>query len=82
MVRTIERSAKFINQVRKTDKSLLDHVKKLLVKIIENPDIGKPMKYDRRGTREVYAGSFRVSYSYDKSSDTLFLINLYHKDEQ
>jgi mRNA-degrading endonuclease RelE of RelBE toxin-antitoxin system len=64
------------------DASVREQIEKLLYKIKDNPEIGKPMKYDRKGTREVYVGSFRLSYSYDKSLDLLYVLAFYHKDEQ
>ena len=51
-------------------------------KIKENPEIGKPMRYDRRGSRELYTGSFRLSYSFSVHENTIYLLDLYHKDEQ
>ena len=57
-------------------------LEKLIRKIIENPEIGKSMQYQRKGTRELYVGAFRLSYSYDKNLDTIFILDFYHKDEQ
>lgn len=82
MVKEIIRSQQFIHAVKKLDRSYLERVEKLIIKIIENPEIGKPMRFVRKGTREVYLGSFRVSYSYDKSSGILTLLDIYHKNKQ
>ena len=57
-------------------------IKKQIEKIIENPEIGKPMRYTRKGTREVYVSSFRLSYVYLKDEDKIIFLDLYHKDEQ
>ncbi len=61
-------------------------VKKKLIKqfqkIREDPEIGKPMKYGRRGTREVYVASYRLSYKYVEEEDKILFLDLYHKDEQ
>jgi len=73
---------KFQKTFKKLDNSLKIQIKKLVNKIIENPEIGKSMKYNRKGTREVYAGSFRLSYSYDNDADELIFLTIYHKDEQ
>ena len=73
---------KFQKTFKKLDNSLKIRIKKLVNKIIENPEIGKSMKYNRKGTREVYAGSFRLSYSYDNDADELIFLTIYHKDEQ
>ncbi len=64
------------------DNAVKERIEKLLIKIKENPKIGKPMMYERKGTREVYAGSFRLSYAYLINEDKIIILNLYHKDEQ
>lgn len=63
----------------KKSKEILD---KNITKIIINPEIGKPMRFARKGTREVYVGSFRLSYAYFKNEGKLIFLDLYHKDEQ
>ncbi|MBI4116221.1 type II toxin-antitoxin system RelE/ParE family toxin [Candidatus Pacearchaeota archaeon] len=64
------------------DSSVQNSIKNKVAKIIENPEIGKPMRHTRRGTREVYAGSFRLSYRYSKEEDLVEFLEFYHKDEQ
>jgi mRNA-degrading endonuclease RelE of RelBE toxin-antitoxin system len=64
------------------DNSIKEHVKKQIKKIIENPEIGKPMMYDRKGTRELYVKPYRLSYSYIKHENKVIILDLYHKDEQ
>lgn len=51
-----------------------------IARLESNPELGKPMRYSRKGSRELYVGSFRLAYVYVK--DTIFLIDIYHKDEQ
>ena len=63
MIKHIERTPNFIKQIKKLDKSYLERIEKLIRKIILNPEIGKPMQYNRKRTREVYANPFRLSYS-------------------
>lgn len=82
MVKEVIRSPKFIQQIKKIDGSLIGRVQKLITKIINEPEIGKPMRFDRKGTREVYVLPFRLSYSDDKKQDILYLLEVYHKDEQ
>lgn len=60
--------------------ALRDNIKAHLVKIKNNPEIGKPMRYGRKGTREIYISSFRLSYLIQ--DDTINVLDLYHKDEQ
>ncbi len=78
----IKESDKFKSIKSKLDQSYLIRLEKLIKKIISNTEIGKPMRYNRKDTREVYVGSFRLSYSFDKNINTLFLLDFYHKDEQ
>ena len=57
-------------------------IRKQIQKIINSPEIGKPMKNLRKGTREVYIPPFRLSYLYLKEENKIVILNLYHKDEQ
>ncbi len=57
-------------------------IKKHVEKIIENPKIGKPMRYNRKGTREVYIVPYRLAYAYNPAENTLIFLDIYHKDEQ
>ena len=82
MAKEVIRTERFLKQLKKLDKSYLDRVEKLVIKIIQNPEIGKPMRFDRKGTREVYVNPFRLSYAYDRNRDILFFLDVYHKDEQ
>lgn len=59
-----------------------ERIKKLIHKIIKNPEVGKPMMHERKGTRELYLKPFRLSYSYLKHEDKIILLDLYHKDVQ
>jgi len=57
-------------------------VAKQLRKIINNPKIGKPLKYSRKLTRELYIPPFRLYYSYNEYLDSLTIIELSHKRDQ
>lgn len=59
-----------------------DHLKKQIQKIIENPEVGKPMRYGRKGTREVYVVPYMLSYAWIKDEDKIVFLDLYHKDFQ
>ena len=79
----VDRKLNFIKKIGKIkDNSHKQQIKKLIRKIILNPLLGKPMRYARKGTREVYLGPFRLSYVYIKHEDKIVLFDLYHKDEQ
>ena len=64
------------------DKSLKERILKQIIKIKDNPEFGKPMKYARKGTREIYVAPYRLSYIYDENEDTIILLDIYHKDDQ
>jgi mRNA-degrading endonuclease RelE of RelBE toxin-antitoxin system len=57
-------------------------IKKQIQKISDNPEVGKPMRYERKGTREVYVNPFRLAYAYLPNEDKIIFLDLYHKDEQ
>ncbi len=74
---------KFKEQVSKLrDHATKDKVKKQLVKIIANPEIGKPMRYGRKGTRELRVAPFRLCYVWNAKENIIDIIELYHKDKQ
>ena len=64
------------------DTSIKERIKKLIFKIQNNAEIGKPMKNNRKGTREVYLPPHRLSYAYDIKNQIVVILDFYHKDEQ
>ncbi|MFB6246797.1 MAG: type II toxin-antitoxin system RelE/ParE family toxin [Candidatus Pacearchaeota archaeon] len=64
------------------DKDLKSKVKSQVRKIISDPEVGKPMKYGRKGTRELYVKPYRLSYLYLKKENKMVLLDVYHKDKQ
>jgi len=62
------------------DKSVKEKIIKQVSKIKDNPEIGKPMRFDRKGTRELYIPPWRLSYKFE--GDTVYILALYHKDLQ
>jgi len=79
----VEHKPNFLRKIHKIkDNSVKEQVKKQIKRIIENPGIGKQMRCARKGTREVYVGSFRLSYAYLKNENKIIFLDLYHKDEQ
>lgn len=71
----------FERRIKKIKDGLLKgRVKKQITKIINTPEIGKPIKLSRKGTGEFYIKPFRLSYLY--LDDKIVFLDLYHKDEQ
>ncbi|MBI5391631.1 type II toxin-antitoxin system RelE/ParE family toxin [Candidatus Woesearchaeota archaeon] len=59
---------------------LKERVIKQIEKIKDNPEVGKPMRYGRKGTRELYISPYRISYFLQGSA--VYILDFYHKDEQ
>ena len=64
------------------DQLLKEKIIKQISKIKTNPEVGKPMKHDRKGTRELYIKPFRLSYAYLKDKNMVYILDIYHKDGQ
>ena len=62
------------------DNSTKEKIIKQVSKMRDNPEIGKPMRYERKGTRELYIAPFRLSYKVE--GDIIYILALYHKDLQ
>ncbi|MBU1067764.1 type II toxin-antitoxin system RelE/ParE family toxin [Patescibacteria group bacterium] len=78
---TIEYRDSFLKAVSKVrDGTTKERIKKQIAKILKDPDIGKPMRYVRRGTRELYVGSYRPAYSHSKNK--IVFLDVYHKNGQ
>ena len=81
--RVTERTTRFEKTLKHIkDGGIRIRIWKQIEKIIENPEIGKPMMYERKGTREIYVHPFRLSYAYIESENKIIFLDIYHKDEQ
>lgn len=82
MVKVIfeKRFKEFFSRIK--DKSLKEKIIKQIEKIKANPEIGKPMMYARKGTRELYVKPFRLSYEFFPSEDVVYILELFHKKGQ
>ena len=70
----------FFNKLK--DKLLKEKIIKQIEKIILNPEVGKPMRNLRKGTRELYISPYRLSYAYLPNEDKIIILSLYHKKKQ
>ena len=55
---------------------------KQIEKIKKNPEVGKPMRNVRKGTREIYIKPFRLSYKYHIDKNIVEILEVYHKKKQ
>lgn len=46
----------------KLDKNIKERVDKAIFKILEKPNLGKPLKYELAGLRSEHIGKFRILY--------------------
>ena len=77
----------FLDKFKKTFSKIKDNLlKNKIIKQIEkikiNPEVGKPLRNVRKGTRELHIKPFRLSYNYLKDKDLIYILDLYHKDNQ
>jgi len=82
VVDTVDTNPYFQKLFSKLDNNQKEKVKTQIRKIIADPEVGKPMRYARKGTREVYVKPFRLSYAYIPEENKVIFLDLYHKDEQ
>ena len=83
VVSTVEKTDEFVKIAKKIKNyALKEKLQKHIEKIILFPEVGKPMSYGRKGTREVHIAPFRLSYIYSKEEEKIIFLDLYHKDEQ
>lgn len=64
------------------DNLLKEKIIKQIEKIKNNPEVDKPMRYNRKGTRELYIKPFRLSYKYISEMNVIYILDLYHKKKQ
>ena len=79
-IRFDKKFAKIFSKIK--DDFTKQKIIKQIKKISENPEIGKPMRNVRKGTRELYVSPFRLSYIYNYPKQIVYVLDLYHKDKQ
>ena len=60
------------------DRVTQDKIGKQIKKILENPNKGKPLKYNLKGERTVYIKPFRLIYTVQK--DKLIILRFEHRN--
>lgn len=76
VINKITRSPTFIKQTKKLDNFNKEKLKKQINKILENPEVGKPLRY-LRGERTIYLKPFRLIYALN--DDELVLLKFEHR---
>ena len=69
---------KFEREVRKLgDRSVKSRVRNVVQKIIEDPELGKPLRFELRGERSIRVLSYRLIYAVE--ANTLYLLRFEHR---
>lgn len=66
-----------VNKVK--DKKIKEILKKNIKKIIEDPEIGKPLRYALKGDRTIRIAPFRLIYAIN--GDSIILLRFEHRSE-
>ena len=77
-IRFIIPTGKFEEDVKKISRSpLKERLEKQIKKITENPDFGKPLRYDLKGERTIYVKPYRLLFKVE--GDKLYLLRFEHR---
>ncbi|MDP3052758.1 MAG: type II toxin-antitoxin system RelE/ParE family toxin [bacterium] len=67
-----------LKKLKKRNKDIFDRVEKQIIKILREPNIGKPLRYTLRNRRRVHVGSFVLIYEFHQGE--LRFIDFDHHD--
>jgi mRNA-degrading endonuclease RelE of RelBE toxin-antitoxin system len=68
---------KFEKEIKKLDSFIKEKIVKQINKIVNNPEIGKSLRYNLKGERTVYAKQFRIIYSF--ADNIIYFLRLEHR---
>ncbi len=75
-IKKVTRSPKFIKDIKSLDTFSLKKIEKQIIKILEHPEVGKPLKYTK-GERSLYIKPFRLIYAIRKNE--IILLKFEHR---
>jgi len=79
MVKSVIFTAAFERAVKKIkDAAIKERVKNRVAGIIERPETGKPLKFDRKGERSVWVPPFRIIYAVE--GETIYFLDFDKRD--
>ncbi|AKG92403.1 TPA_asm: type II toxin-antitoxin system RelE/ParE family toxin [Geoglobus ahangari pleomorphic virus 1] len=82
MTWTIVTKEEFERQFRdltKKDKPLAERLAKAILKLEENPYLGKPLSYDLSGLRSLRVGKYRIIYEINENERKVILLAVAHR---
>lgn len=70
---------KFEKELKKSDASVKEKAIKQIEKIMENPETGKPLRYNLKGERTAYVKPFKIIYTF--FNNTIYFLRFEHRKE-
>lgn len=64
-----------INKIKNAD--IQERIKKQIFKISEEPETGKPLRYDLKGARTLRVSPFRIIYAFKENK--IYLLKFEHR---
>lgn len=79
MVKTVVFTNSFERSIKRLkDAALKERVKRQIAEIAGRPEIGKPLKFQKKGERAVRVPPFRLIYAWE--GDTVYLLDFDKRD--
>jgi mRNA interferase RelE/StbE len=72
---------KRLRKIFKKDRKTYDQLKKKLVELGQNPDIGNPLRNVLKNRRRLQIGSFVLVYKVDTENEIITLLEFDHHDK-
>ena len=78
IIRYVVRTENFERELRRLkDSAFKERVKRQIEKILENPEAGKPLRFELKGERSLRIPPYRLIYA--MQGTTLYLLRLEHR---
>ncbi len=74
-----ERFKKSVGKVE--DPAVRDRIEKQIHKLMSDPEIGKPLRYELKNKRSLRIHPYRILYEYSAADDEIVLISFDHRKE-
>jgi mRNA interferase RelE/StbE len=76
---TKEEFERQFRDITKKDKPLAERLARAILKLEENPYLGKPLSYDLSGLRSLRVGKYRILYEIDENERKIILRAVSHR---
>ncbi len=78
-IQTTDEFEKRFEKLTKRNKALMELFAKAILKLKENPYVGKPLSYDLKGFWSLRVGKYRVIYEIDEERKLVILRLIEHR---